>query len=217
MKYFLKKLSKFVPILVIVAMVNLTVDPANIYKEKYEEKAAKLLLSGKNVAGMTNYDERILQEELIKGEHGCPDTIIIGSSRVMTLSNETIGIENYRNHGVSGAGIFDYMGILGVYESCNKMPKKVIIGIDPWVLNENNGDTRYQSFMQYVNICQELIQGKNKTIKMIKKISLEKEMQLLSIPYFQSSIHELVKDPGKILKFENTVDFYSTEKKRLKN
>lgn len=60
----------------------------------------------------------------------------------MTLSSKVIkNKEMIRNHGMSGAGVFDYLGILGIYESCNKLPGTVIMGLDPWILNESSGDT----------------------------------------------------------------------------
>lgn len=211
MKCFLTRLVRFVPVVVMIAMINVIVDPANIYKKGYEAKAAGLLLGGENVIGMTNYDERIFQEEFIKGEKKCPDTIILGSSRVMTLSDEVISdMGDYKNHGVSGAGIYDYLGILGVYEACNKLPEKVIIGLDPWILNENNGDTRYQSFIQYVARFEETLEGKRGLNIERMLASLEKEMQLLSVPYYQSSMKKLLKNPKEALKMGMEVDFYGT-------
>lgn len=216
MKHFLINLIKFLPIVFIIAVTNIVVDPANIYTKKYEKEMAELLLSGKNIAGLKNYDERLLQKELIQKENICPDTIIIGSSRVMTLSDEAIDIENYRNHGMSGAGLWDYMGILGLYESTDKMPNHIIIGLDPWVLNENSGDARYQSLAPYIDNFKESIHGrKNLETKNKKRPSLEKKLQLLSIPYFQSSIKEVLKAPKSVLKWGGKRDFYGTEERNV--
>lgn len=207
MKRFLGKLARFFPLIMVIVILNVLIDPANIYKVGYEAKAAKLLVSGKNVAGMTDYDERLLQEEIIKRENGCPTTIILGSSRVMTMSGETIPISNYRNHGVSGAVLFDYLGILGVYEACNKMPEQVIVGLDPWILNKNNGESRYQSLMGYIDVFQETL-GIKQTTGNMHLGSIEKKLQFLSIPYFQSSVKKLLLSPKESFDFNRNIDFY---------
>ena len=214
MKHFLINLAKFLPIVIAVAAVNVIVDPANIYVKGYEEEMADLLLAGKNVAGMTNYDERILQEDIIQKEKICPDIIIVGSSRVMIISDESINIENYRNHGMSGAGIWDYIGILGIYEAEDKMPEQIIMGLDPWILNENNGDARYQSLAGYIDEFKETIRGTEKQQEGRKSLpSFEKELQLFSIPYFQNSVKKLLKDPKSVLKLNGKKKFYGTEKR----
>ncbi len=208
MKCFLRKMAGFFPLIVIIVLVNLVVDPANIYKAEYETKAAEMLLSGKNVAGMTDYDERLLQEKIIRGENTCPATIILGSSRVMMLSGESLKISNYRNHGVSGAGIFDYMGILGIYEDCGKMPEQVILGLDPWVLNENDTDSRYQTLIEYINAFEGKIGGTGKTNGIYLGF-IQKKLQFLSIPYFQSSMKKLVLNPKEALRFNKDITFYA--------
>lgn len=200
----------FVPLLLIVIATNVVVDPANIYKGGYEEKAAALLLSGKNVAGMSDHDERILQEEIITKGSTCPDTLVLGSSRVMTLAGDVAGDGGTCwNHGMSGAGIYDYLAILGMYQSCGKCPKKVILGLDPWVLNENNGETRHMSAVRYINIYEEVL-GVPKTMEEKKGLISEKKVQFLSISYFQSSVRSFLKNPKKSLHWG--VDFYATEK-----
>lgn len=211
MKRFISKLVGFVPILTVIIFVNLRVDPANIYKKDYERKAAEILLSGQNVVGMDNYDERILQEEIIRRLKETPDTIIIGSSRVMTLSGEVLGIEGgCWNHGVSGAGILDYLGILGIYDEYSELPGQVIIGLDPWILNDNSTDTRYQSIAKYVDRFRRKVEGTDGRIQ-LERISFEKEMQLVSLSYFQSALHLITENPELLKKSE--IKFYGTNKK----
>lgn len=211
MKRFLLKLTGFVPILAVIIFVNFRVDPANIYKKGYEQKAAEILLSGQNVVGMDNYDERILQEEIIRKLKETPDAIIIGSSRVMTLSGEMIGIEEeYWNHGVSGAGIPDYLGILGIYDEYSELSGRVIIGLDPWILNDNSRDTRYQSIAKYVDRFRKKIEGTDGRIQ-LERISFEKEMQLVSLSYFQSAFHLVTENPELLKK--SATGFYGTNKK----
>lgn len=216
MKRFCFKLLLMSPIVLAVVLVNYKVDPANIYHEDYESKAAGLLLSGQNVAGMTNYDERILQERIIMDSGECPETVVLGSSRVMTISDDTVaGMGTYRNHGVSGAGIMDYMGILGMYEERGWMPGQVIIGVDPWILNENNGDTRYQSISQYADKFKKVIEtggDESRSERRFTSADFGKKLQALSgivsLSYFQSSFSYAIRNPG-IVK-NRTFEFHGT-------
>lgn len=209
------------PVILAIAIINIKVDPANIYQKDYESKAASLLLSGQNIAGMSNYDERCLQERIIADNLECPDTIILGSSRVMTLSEDVVtGMKNYWNHGVSGAGIMDYMGILGIYNEYSEIPKKIIIGVDPWILNENSGDTRYQSIIQYADKLKSVIEAGESEIHDInknEKTVFDKKIQaiseIISLTYFQSSLNCLIQNP-KMIK-DRTFDFYGTQEKNV--
>lgn len=219
MKRFCLKLLLMSPIVLVIVMVNYKVDPANIYHEDYESKAANLLLSGQNIVGMTNYDERTLQEQIIMGSEECPNTVIIGSSRVMTLSDDVVeGMGSYQNHGVSGAGIMDYMGILGMYLERGWMPKRVIIGVDPWILNENNGDTRYQSIIQYSDKLKKVIEtsetellNKNWFDATVFGKKLQVITEIMSLSYFQSSLDYMIRNP-EIIK-SKTFEFYGTLEK----
>lgn len=205
MRKFALKIFGFFPILLLVILINWKIDPANIYQKEYEGNAANILISGQNIVGMNNYDERIFQEKIIEKSKKCPDTIILGSSRIMTLSSDAIEIENYWNHGMSGAGLFDYIGILGIYKKYGKMPKKIIIGVDPWILNDENGDTRYQSIMLYINEFKMLFNNKDKAS--FKIPSFDKELQLLSLSYFQSSIEFIIKTSnGKRCDYYGTLE-----------
>lgn len=213
MAKFCLKILGFAPILAMVMLLNFRVDPANIYKKGYESKAADILLHGQNVVGMLNYDERIFQEEIVKKREKCPDTILLGSSRVMTLSNDVVEMKDYWNHGVSGAGIYDYLGILGMYNKSGQMPKQVILGVDPWILNEKNGDTRYQSIIQYVDSFRETMEGDKSKVQ-LKFPFFEKELQIFSLSYFQSSVDLIRKEP-ELLKGPD-FDFYGTTEKEAK-
>lgn len=211
---FLKKIILFAPIILVIAVFNVIVDPANVYIKEYVTEIAELMLSGENVAGINNCDERTLQEEIIERESICPDTIILGSSRIMTMSGEVIKDKGRcRNHGMSGAGIFDYLGVLGIYNSNNKLPNTVILGLDPWILNENNGETRYQSIMPYIKNFEKTLHVYEKSKDEKECFSFDKRFQtLLSVAYFQNSVKFLLQNPEKLLRIGQDIDFYATRK-----
>lgn len=128
-----------------VAAISYLVDPTGVFSENaYENEIATILLSGHNVGNIENYDERLLQRDLITRNTEKIDTIVIGSSRSMEISKASFGdpeIMNttFFNHGVSGCTVEDEIAILELYFEKGTSPKTVIIGVDPWILNSNNG------------------------------------------------------------------------------
>jgi len=170
----------------VVIFVNFFGDAgALFYNKKIYLNISKSLLKGEYVNINLNIDERLLQKSLIENQKTIPGTIILGSSRVMQINNSILKKDGFFNHGVSGASIEDIAAILELYQKkYNKIPENVILGLDPWSLNSNNGQKRfislnneYQSFFYYKNIL-------NKDI--IKQKIVEWK-QLISPSYFYSS------------------------------
>ncbi len=212
MKLLICNLMKFFPLLLMVAIINLWVDPAQIYHSDYEEKAAKILVSGQNAAGMRNYNERKLQEQIILHETECPETVVIGSSRVMTMDRRVIGAEGtFRNLGLSGAGICDYLGLMGIYCKEDKLPEKIVLGLDPWIFNINNGEGRYEYLSDYIAFFMRELKDDSQAEGHADKYTsnAEEMFQFLSFSYFQNSIEMIEKNPHDSL-IRNKADFYVT-------
>ncbi len=187
MKKFLIKISTFLTIFfVVVVFVNFLGDAgALFYNKKLYLDISKSLLKGEYVNLNLNIDERLLQKSLIENQKTIPGTIILGSSRVMQINNSILKKDRFFNHGVSGASIEDIAAILELYKKkYNKIPKNVILGLDPWSLNSNNGQKRYislyneyKSFFHYKSIF-------NKDIIRQKIVEWK---QLISPSYFYNS------------------------------
>ena len=62
MKKILLKLGiLFLPIAIIIVLINYNVDPANVFSgDDYVEKIADIIASGNNADNISNYNERIL-------------------------------------------------------------------------------------------------------------------------------------------------------------
>lgn len=59
----IKKLVVLVPIIITVVVMNYRQDPGKLFQNgKYEQGIANLLSAGKNVTGLGNYDDRLLQK-----------------------------------------------------------------------------------------------------------------------------------------------------------
>ena len=59
--------------------INYKVDPANIFSTNlYVKGIAEILLAGHNVDNISNYDERLLQEQMITGLKSTPHIVVLG-------------------------------------------------------------------------------------------------------------------------------------------
>lgn len=102
--------------------------------------AAKAIGQGKMVGGLENYDEREFQKQIFKNFIEVPECIVIGSSKSMMIEANMVKCEGkFFNHSVSDASLEDYIAIVGIYAKHHRVPKKIILGIDPWIFNENTG------------------------------------------------------------------------------
>lgn len=164
--------------------INITIDPANIISG-VELNIAKYLVEGLNVKNIPNVDERMLQKHVILNLKKCPKTIILGSSRIM-LVGENFYDTNSLNNGVSGASIEDLIAIYQLYIQKGCSLDKVVIGVDPWLFNENNGQSRWTSLKNEYNGF-----SKTNNRNLFENLSFFKYSQLLSISYFQASLKKL--------------------------
>lgn len=184
---FLFKLCWFLPILVAVVAVNYTVDPANLFHPAVmERQVATWLAEGKNVEGLSNYDERKLQLYWLEGLPAPRRTLVMGSSRGMGLSGPDL-----LNHSVSGATLPDYLAIGQLYRDRGWHPERLVVVADPWLFNRMNRETRWKSLYEaYSRARQQLglagLGGLGKAGYL-----LELAGELLSPSYFQASLEKL--------------------------
>ena len=150
MKKFIYKITLItLPILILLLVVNYFGDAARLFDNDYEKQMANIVASGKYVTNIDNYDERLFQKELIFNKNIQPNIVVIGSSTTMLINSDLFPDTLLFNNSVSGASIEDIVGIYQLYKTNNKLPRKIIIGIDPWMFNENNGQERWQSISTY--------------------------------------------------------------------
>jgi len=106
----------------------------------FEKQMAKSLVSNPAVFS-TNINERLFIKYRIQYENKSPDSIIVGSSRLMQVGNGNNPGTNL-NLSVSGASIEDIVAISTM--ASNKFKSKVfMISADPWLFNSNSGQNRW--------------------------------------------------------------------------
>ncbi|MES2284303.1 MAG: hypothetical protein V4547_01360 [Bacteroidota bacterium] len=177
------------PFFLFVVLVNYFGDAAHLFSNKYVEQISENLLVGKNVTNISNYDERLLEKYLINNKSTCPEVVVLGSSRTMLINSNYFKNQSFSNNSVSGSSIEDLVAVFHLYEQNNCIPKKIILGLDPWTLNINNGQTRWLTLnREFYDLSNHLTNS--------HKISKEdyinsKYYQLISPSYFKSSIKKL--------------------------
>lgn len=130
------KFCLFLPILLFMVWFNYKVDVSGLFQgELAPRQVATLLLEGNTVSGYDQMDERQVLEVYAQNLAEGPDTLALGSSRVLQLSEDLVGGGSFFNAGISGAGPMDIMNIWYLFEREDKLPKTLILEVDAWLFN----------------------------------------------------------------------------------
>lgn len=194
MRKFLRLLFIFCfPLILIIISVNYFGDEANLYNNKYTEDLADAIMNGNNVIGVKNFNDRLLQKYIIQHHKTKFDVIVIGSSRSMLIGSENFKNKSIFNHSVTSASLEDLICLTELYESKGQLPKTIVLGIDPWIFNENHKQERWMElYEQYNRFCErQKIKSSTKFIDYLNfKANVYRE--LLSLSYFQKSYKKLI-------------------------
>jgi peptidoglycan/LPS O-acetylase OafA/YrhL len=111
-------------------------------KTGFEEVLAEALTEHDAVYSV-NMDERLFVRSRIARETMRPDTLVLGSSRMMQVGAAVLGGKPL-NLAVSGASLEDLIALSDL--AFDKFqPNTVLIGGDPWLFNRLSGQTSWQS------------------------------------------------------------------------
>ena len=179
------------PVLIIFSGFNYAIDPENLFTGgSYERGIAKYMLQGKNVTDAYNFDERLLQKYFITGMQSVPDVVVLGSSREFLINEELLCLKNKKviNNCISGCTIEDELAIFEMYLKKGWHPKKIIIGVDPYYLNEKKSTRNlYASVREdYYTMCDSLGVNIKKGNEFFFKYRNIKKLFL--VQYFQESM-----------------------------
>jgi len=191
-------------------LVNYIGDPAHLFSgEEYERGIAEILLTGTNVANMSDYNERLLQKFYISGLTQPKDIIVLGSSRSMQLSSSLFPGRTFFNNSVSGASIEDYLAIDELYEQRHIRPSMVILGLDPWILNRNNDQTRWKSLEKeyWAWLKRAGLPVQSQGIFQSGNLLPGKYLEIISPAYFRASLRAIA---NQIEKPDTQTSYYPT-------
>jgi hypothetical protein len=205
--------------LMVIAIINFTVDPGRIYPslltpDKYGKSSPRELV-----------------EQLIQSDYGVylPDNIwnirdikhelalhstsaqcaVIGSSHIMQISS--IGEQTSLpgncstliNLGVSGASLEDYLALSETLLQNKNPPKIIAFGIDPWALNFNR-DVRWKRYSQkYLTIRTKLLGGSSDNPPDTR---LEPLRNLINREYFLRSMSLIGSERNKSIELVSEFD-----------
>src|SRR5579863_2940442 len=199
MKAFAHKLVYIVlPFFFIITIVNYTVDPANVFSaKKYVGGIADILSLGHNVDNVSNYDERLLQEQMVSRLRKTPDIVVIGASRIMEVGADFFPGKTVLNCGVSHANIHDIIAITELLDSFGRLPTQMIINLDPDLIGKG-GTSEWQSLEVYHDafLGRQTLGGKLEK-KLLESNTLDKIYSFVSFEYFRQSILFIFKGSNK--------------------
>lgn len=203
MKKLLKKLCIiFVPFAIIIVVTNYYVDPANIFSgDAYVNKIATILASGNNADNISNYNERLLQKHFLqKQTNKNPDVVVMGSSRIMEISNNVYPNKKLFNIGVSHANINDLIALAGLLDELKIKPKEVVINVDPFLICK--GDKGADEWITLKEYHQKFSAANCKNVTNSDAIEeednqLKKYYTLITFDYFKNSLEFLYKGNTK--------------------
>lgn len=196
-------------IFIIIGTFNYKIDSLGLLRETTLDKVAEELSNGKIIAGLGNIDERIFRKKQIEYLKNDVEYVAIGSSRTMQLRKNMFlndGINNFQNYSVSGASIEDYIALIQVHKNkFGKLPRNIIFGLDTWIFNKYNGQSRYLSlndeYLQFMDILKSNVETNNK--------KRSKIYYLLSLDYAKKN-REYYKNNSKQIE-EIKLKYYITE------
>lgn len=212
-----KNLLIFSPLIMVMMFINYRVDPGKLFKSGgYEKGIAVILLQGLNVANIKDCDERLTQRYYIEGDKKPKDIIVLGSSRALQINANILNNERFFNHSVSGATLEDFFAVWGMYEEKNSFPNTVILGLDPWILNKNNGQDRWKSISAYNYVFMDSVKVRKEHNEFFyslnhKIFQIKKMLSIVSPSYFQTATHYLIKNTSEMNRADKVIgDYYPT-------
>lgn len=175
-------LGACLPLLALLVFVNFTGDAARIFSNNYEQTIVRILLSGKSATNISNFNERQLQQKWIAKLPFIPAIVTLGSSKSMLINSGMLNGDTLINNSVSGADLTDIENIYHLYLSAKKLPRIIILGLDPWTLNDG---AAVQHITQKTNRHKT---GNSQQSGTVQYTSSDKFASLFSLTYFQQSL-----------------------------
>jgi len=132
------------PLVGLMVYTNYRIDCSGLYQGDLTTRTiVELMLAGKPVSGFSQMDQRAVNDLYIKllPNEQQPETVALGSSRVMQITRDIAG-QSFYNAGVTGSDYKDVMNSFYLLEKYEKLPKRILIGVDPWVFRSDAIDRR---------------------------------------------------------------------------
>ena len=213
-RYILRPLILATAFFLTLITTNYFVDPANLFWPGRARGIAKLLATGWNAANVATYNERRLQEQYVGLIQERRKVVAFGSSRSKQIKASHVGTSSFFNSGVGAAVLQDHLGIYNIYRKRGLLPDVLIIGLDPWVLNRQHGQTAWEtirgSVVEAATLAGVSFQGRAGIFwtpsRLVGLVVPARYAELASPSYFQLTLEQL----SSLVKNPVDSEYYST-------
>lgn len=177
-----------VPVYALVVFTNYFVDPANIFHASMTDKICEGLKEYEAVEVVGDFDEGSLLEKRIASFSTVPSVMVMGSSHVLYVDWD---FDDYQNIGMSGEFLDDYYATVGLLNKYNKIPKTLVIGVDPYIFMDGLS-IRQDSLSMYAADVKNMLNPSSYGRVKPENAKLKRIKELFSFSYFQSSAEALL-------------------------
>jgi hypothetical protein len=141
------KFASFVPIVLLVAAVNRSVDPARFYgthfldpsRDQYEGAVIDNLLAGRSQVLVGPYNERLVLEAVFRSKRPI-DTLVLGSSVAKPINGDSFPGENLYNAAIYGGELEEAAAVYQLAWENGRRPKRVVLEFHGRELGGRNWD-----------------------------------------------------------------------------
>lgn len=170
-----------------IVTVNYIVDPGHVYHgQAYVDKVIAGISEGYHVEGISDIDERLYKlrfAELHQGESF--DYLALGSSRIMTVSEDIMHGKSFLNLSISSCQIEEIIAFYQICKDLNIHYSNVLISADPSLFNGHYIDDRWKRLGDYVNeFMGEDVTG--------SKLDWDIVWNLFSVSYFKTALSSCI-------------------------
>lgn len=145
MKLALRILMILVLPFLIIGGTNFIIDPDYSLRKDYIPSLAESLSKGNMLSGPVNINSRLLKKQWIENLPYCPQVLILGSSRTLSLSQKMFPGKTFFNASVTNSTFQDMLAFLNCIEKKKKgLPQTVIICVDQWLFGDTFKEDRWQ-------------------------------------------------------------------------
>lgn len=186
------RLLWFIPLVLIIPLVNIVGDPAGIYRNDSVKIANSIIEGNYTRFGSGNCNERRIKAEIIENMPDRVDCVIVGPSTVGYIDSEMVGEELFVNLGVSSSDLYDIMAQFGLMDIYGKKYDRVIFCVDNYFFDEKfyEGFTHHDEYKAYAEYMIDRISGKQTSAPQRNRMAVIKSgmSQLFSVTYFQAAV-----------------------------
>lgn len=205
MKKFLIRIATILaPVFIGVAILNIVVDPANLYgNHNYEQDIVSMLINTKQY--VTNVDNNpsyaVLKKHLCNMYNDSLDIVILGNSQCLEISSKNFPGKKILNLSIAGGLLNESCCMIYECYNSNKHPKTVLLGVDPFCFNDNavssQGWALKDTYNKYIKATDTISTTSVESFKSLFS-SNKKWLNVISFSYFKQSVLKLRK--SKIIK-----------------